>query len=129
MKKFLESRAASFRHAFRGWHYVIRTQKNAWIHSAVATVVFLLGLWLRLPARDWAVIILTTAVVFAAEFMNTAIETVVDLASPDHHPLAKIGKDVGAAAVLVAALAAILIGLLILGPPLWTKLNFLIPNF
>ena len=108
---------------------MIRTQKNAWIHSAVATVVFLLGLWLRLPARDWAVIILTTAVVFAAEFMNTAIETVVDLASPDHHPLAKIGKDVGAAAVLVAALAAILIGLLILGPPLWIKLNFLIPNF
>jgi len=67
-------------------------------------------------------LVLTTAMVFAAEFMNTAIEAVVDLASPDKHPLAKIGKDVGAAAVLVAALAAILIGLLILGPPLWLKL-------
>ena len=129
VKNFFSSRAASFRHAFRGWHHVFRTQKNAWIHSAIAAVVFILGLWLRLPARDWAVIILTTAVVFAAEFMNTAIEAVVDLASPDTHPLAKIGKDVGAAAVLVAALAAIIIGLLILGPPLWTKLISLIPNF
>ncbi len=128
MKSFFSSRAASFRHAFRGWHYVIRTQKNAWIHSAIAAVVFILGLWLRLPVRDWAVIILTTAVVFAAEFMNTAIETVVDLASPDHHPLAKIGKDVGAAAVLVAAVAAILIGLLILGPPLWAKALLLITD-
>ena len=126
MKNFFESRIVSIGHALRGWHYVIRTQKNAWIHSAIAIAVFILGLWLRLPARDWAVIILTTAVVFAAEFMNTAIETVVDLASPDHHPLAKIGKDVGAAAVLVAALAAILIGLLILGPPLWNKLLLLI---
>ena len=126
MKSFLSSRVESFRHAFRGWHYVLRTQKNAWIHSAITIVVFILGLWLHLSARDWAVIILTTAVVFAAEFLNTAIETVVDLASPDTHPLAKIGKDVGAAAVLVAALAAILIGLLILGPPSWAKLTSLL---
>ena len=126
MKSFLSSRVESFRHAFRGWHYVLRTQKNAWIHSAITIVVFILGLWLHLSARDWAVIILTTAVVFAAEFLNTAIETVVDLASPDTHPLAKIGKDVGAAAVLVAALAAIFIGLLILGPPLWAKLTSLL---
>jgi diacylglycerol kinase (ATP) len=123
MKSFFASRVVSFGHAFRGWHYVLRTQANAWIHSVVATVVFLLGLWLQLPARDWAVILLTTAVVFAAEFMNTAIEAVVDLASPEFHPLAKIGKDVGAASVLVAALAAVLIGLLILGPPLWAKLT------
>lgn len=128
MKNFFDSRVVSFRHAFRGWHYVLQTQKNAWIHSAIATVVFVLGIWLRLPARDWAVLILTTAVVFAAEFLNTAVETVVDLASPEFHPLAKIGKDVGAAAVLVAALAAILIGLLLLGPPLWAKLMFLISN-
>jgi diacylglycerol kinase len=125
MRSFFSSRAASFGHAFRGWHYVLRTQANAWIHSTIAIAVFILGLWLRLPARDWAVLILTTAVVFAAEFMNTAIETVVDLASPEIHPLAKIGKDVGAAAVLVAALAATLIGLLILGPPLWVKLTLL----
>ncbi len=97
-----------------------------WIHTAIATAVLILGLWLHLPARDWAILILTTAVVFAAEFLNTAIETVVDLASPGIHPLAKIGKDVGAAAVLVAALAAVLIGLLILGPPLWVRITTLL---
>lgn len=125
MKSFFSSRIASFRYAFHGWHYALRTQQNIWIHITVATAVFILGLWLKLPARDWAVLILTTAMVFAAEFMNTSIEAVVDLASPEIHPLARIGKDVGAAAVLVAALAAILIGLLILGPPLWTKLSLL----
>ena len=128
MKPFFSSRVASFRYAFHGWHHVLRTQQNIWIHTAIATVVFFLALWLRLPARDWALLILTSAGVFAAEFMNTAIEAVVDLASPELNPLAKIGKDVGAAAVLVAALAAVLVGLLILGPPLWTKLLFLIPN-
>ena len=122
MKSFFTSRIASFRYAFQGWHHVFRTQQNMWIHGVIATVVFFLALWLRLPAHDWAMLVLTTAMVFAAEFMNTAIEAVVDLASPDKHPLAKIGKDVGAAAVLVAALAAIMIGLLILGPPLWLKL-------
>lgn len=122
MKAFLVSRIQSFRHAFRGWFYALRTQRNAWIHSAIATIVFILGVWLRLSPLDWAVIILTVAMVFAAEFMNTAIEAVVDLASPETHPLARIAKDVGAASVLVAALAAILIGLLILGPPLWAKL-------
>ena len=83
----------------------------------------MIGWWLNLPARDWAVIILTAAFVFSAEFINTAIEAVVDLATVEHHPLAKVGKDVGAAAVLVAALAAILIGLLILGPPLLQKVT------
>jgi len=125
---FLWSRIHSFRHAFRGWHYALRTQQNVWIHSAIAIIVFILGIWLRLPPRDWAVIILTTAVVFAAEFMNTAIEAVVDLASPEIHPLAKIAKYVGAAAVLVAALAAILIGILLLGPPLYAQLIFLITH-
>ena len=123
IKEFLASRIAAFGHAFRGWGYVLKTQHNAWIHSSVAAIVILLGLWLELPARDWAVLVLTIAMVFMAEFINTSIEAVVDLASPVHHPLAKVGKDVGAGAVLVAALAAVLIGLLILGPPLWTKIT------
>ena len=120
--RFIVSRWHAFGHAFRGWAYVMRTQQNTWVHALAATMVFILGLWLGLPLRDWAVLILTIAMVFAAEFVNTAIEAVVDLAMPLHHPLAKVGKDVGAAAVLVAALAGILIGLLILGPPLWARL-------
>lgn len=123
LKTFILSRIAAFGHAFRGWGYVLKTQHNAWVHTIFTIVVFVLGLWLKLPARDWAILILTIAMVFMAEFLNTAIEAVVDLASPAHHPLAKVGKDVGAGAVLVAALAAVLIGLLILGPPLWQKIG------
>jgi len=121
-KTFITSRIAAFGHAFRGWAYVLKTQHNAWIHSVVAIIVFALGLWLKLSTTDWAILIVTIAIVFTAEFINTSIEAVVDLASPTHHPLAKVGKDVGAAAVLVAALSAVLVGLLILGPPLWARL-------
>ncbi len=119
---FVHSRIRSFGHAFRGWWYVIRTQRNAWIHTVISVVVIGVAFWLRVSARDWAVLVLAIAMVFAAEFMNTAIEVVVDLASPQMHPLAKIAKDVGAAAVLLTALAAVIIGVLILGPALWSRL-------
>ena len=125
VRNFISSRIRAFGHAFRGWWHVLRTQQNAWIHSVFASIVIAMGLWLGLKPLDWAVIILTIAMVFTAEFINTAIEAVVDLASPVHHPLAKVGKDVGAGAVLVAALAGIVIGLLILGPPLWAKITSL----
>jgi diacylglycerol kinase (ATP) len=121
-KSFITSRIHAFGHAFRGWGHVLQTQYNAWIHSLIAALVIAMGAWLEITARDWAIIVLTISMVFMAEFINTAIEAVVDLASPALHPLAKVGKDVGAGAVLVAALAAIIVGLLILGPPLWAKL-------
>jgi len=127
MLEFIRSRITSFGHAFRGWEFVIRTQKNAWIHAFVSGCVIAMAFWLRIPARDWAVLVLTIAMVWMAEFINTSIEAVVDLASPTHHPLAKVGKDVGAAAVLIAAGAAVIVGLLVLGPPFWARLvNFLI---
>jgi diacylglycerol kinase len=119
-------RAHSFINAFRGWWYVIRTQQNAWIHAMVTLMVVGMAFWLQLPARDWAVLFLAISMVWAAEFFNTSIEAVVDLASPARHPLAKVGKDVGAAAVLIAALSSVLIGLLILGPPLWEKVTLMI---
>jgi len=124
-KMFIFSRIAAFGHAFRGWWYVLRTQHNTWIHSLVAALVIAVGLWVGLKPLDWAIIVLTIAMVFTAEFINTAIEAVVDLASPVHHPLAKVGKDVGAGAVLIAALAGVVVGLLILGPPLWARLVLL----
>ena len=120
-KTFITSRVHAFGHAFRGWGHVLKTQQNAWIHSLITAVVVALGTWLDLPAGDWAILVLTIAMVFTAEFVNTAIEAIVDLASPSYHRLAKVGKDVGAGAVLVAALAAALVGLLILGPPLWAR--------
>lgn len=126
MIAFLKSRAHSFRYAFHGWWFVIRTQKNAWIHAIVSIIVVIMALWLGLSAWDWAVIIIAIAMVWTAEFLNTALEAVVDLASPERNHLAKVGKDVGAAAVLIAASSSAIIGLLILGPPLWERLNLLI---
>lgn len=126
MKSFIISRIHAFSHAFRGLFYVMKTQRNAWIHTAITLAVFIMGIWLQISVTEWAIIILTIALVFMAEFINTSIEAVVDLASPNKHPLAKIGKDVGAAAVLVSAFAAVLVGLLILGPPLLQKINLLI---
>ena len=121
-KEFFRSRFVSFGHAFRGWWYVLRTQHNAWIHALITVAVVLLGWWLRLPARDWAILVLTILIVWMAEFMNTALEAVVDMATPNPHPLAKVVKDVAAATVLVGAVGAVLIGLLLLGPPLWQRL-------
>ena len=115
------SRLDSFRHAFAGWAYMIRTQRNAWIHSIASITVFSLGLWAGLTHLEWAVIFLAVGLVWMAEFVNTALEAVVDLAAPDLHPLAKVGKDVAAAAVLVGAMTAVAVGSLILGPPLWAR--------
>lgn len=115
------SRLASFRYAFAGWWYMLRTQRNAWIHAVASVCVFAVSGWLGLSRVEWAIIVLTVSSVWMAEFINTALEAVVDLASPDLHPLAKVGKDVAAAAVLVGALTSVVVGLLILGPPLWAK--------
>ncbi len=123
LKDFFVSRAHAFRYAFRGWAYVIRTQRNAWIHAFASVCVIGLAFWLRLPRQDWVMLIFAIALVWTAEFLNTALEAVVDLASPSHHPLAAVGKDVGAAAVLLAALSSVLIGLLVLGPPLWARIH------
>jgi diacylglycerol kinase len=118
----LYSRARSFRYAFAGWWYVLRTQHNAWIHALLSTAVIILGLWLQITRYDWAILILAMMAVWMAEFMNTALEAVVDMTMPEPHPLAKVAKDVAAAAVMVGAIGSVLIGLLILGPPLWARL-------
>lgn len=119
MTSFISSRIRSFRYAFSGWWYVLRTQRNAWIHMVMTVLVFIASYWLGLPARDWALIVLAVVMVWTAELINTALEAVVDLASPQRNQLAKIGKDVGAGAVLIAAVGSVVIGLLVLGPPLW----------
>lgn len=123
MRSFFQSRARSFHYAFSGWWFVIRTQRNAWIHAVISVAVIIVSFWLGLGERDWAVIVVAIAMVWTAEFLNTALEAVVDLASPEQNKLARVGKDVGAAAVLIAAVSAALIGFLILGPPLWQRLQ------
>ena len=101
---------------------MLRTQKNAWIHATIMLAVIALAFWLRIAMRDWAVLVLTITIVWMAEFANSALEALVDLNSPEMDPLAKTAKDVSAGAVLVGAIGAVLVGLLILGPPLLERL-------
>lgn len=112
----------SFRFAFEGWSYVLRTQPNARIHAIIMVGVVLLAVWLKLDILDWALLILTIVIVWMAEMANTALESVVNLLSPDFHQEAKIAKDVAAGIVLLSAVGAIIVGVLILGPRLIDKL-------
>ncbi len=115
MRAFLRG----FRHAFAGIAYVLRTQRNARVHLAIAGAVVAAGIGFRVSAVEWAVLALTIGGVFGAEMFNTATELAVDLTTRDFHPLAKAAKDVGAGAVLVAALAAVGVGVAIFGPRVW----------
>jgi diacylglycerol kinase len=112
----------SFKFAFAGFGYLFRTQRNARIHAVFAVAACLVSAWLRISREDWAIIILTIAMVLILEGLNTAVEATVDLASTAYHDLAKTAKDVSAAMVLIAAAASVIVGLLILGPPLWHRL-------
>jgi diacylglycerol kinase len=80
----------------------------------------------HISTTSWALIMIAIAMVWIAEFLNTALEAVVDLASNhEQHELARVGKDVGAAAVLIAAFSSVVIGVLILGPALWAAIKSL----
>ncbi len=100
-----------------------RTQPNAWLHAVITLAVIAVCFWVGLSRTDWVLLLLATGLVWVAEFLNTALEAVVDLASPRQHRLAKAAKDVSAGAVVIAALIAVLIGVLLLGPPLLEKLS------
>jgi len=113
----------SFRFAIAGMAYLFRTQRNARIHAVIAVIACFLAAWLRVTRVEWAILVLSIACVLILEGLNTALEAVVDLASPRLHPLAKIAKDVTAGMVLIAAIASVLVGLLILGPPLWARVG------
>lgn len=114
--------AKSFQDAFSGIYYVLRTQRNARIHLGITTAVALLGTWLRLGISQWVPLIIAAGLVWTAEIINTALEAAVDLSSPQERSLAGTAKDISAGAVLFAAAAAALVGILILGPPLLARL-------
>ena len=114
-------RPSSFADAARGMR-VFFAEPNARVQLAAALAVIGLGLWLRVGVRDWALLVLAIGLVLAAEASNTALEALADRVAPDRHPLVGRAKDVAAGGVLVASLAAAVLGLLVLGPPLWRRL-------
>lgn len=115
MRAFLRS----ITYALAGITYVVRTQRNIRIELMIALAATLAGVFFRITAVEWALVILCIGMVLSAELINTVVELAVDLLSPQFHPLAKIAKDAGAGAVLVAALASVGVGVAIWGPRLW----------
>lgn len=111
----ITARLRSFKYAFRGIGLVVTSQHNAWIHVAATLVVVSVGLWVQLSRLEWCSLVLAIVAVFTAEALNTAIEYVTDLTSPEFHVLAGKAKDAAAGAVLIAAVGAVLVGYLVFG--------------
>ena len=123
MKNFLTGRIKSFGYAFKGIATLIGSQPNAQIHLVATLLVVGLGFWLDIQRGEWIAVLLAMALVWLAEGMNTALEFLTDLASPDFHPLAGKAKDVAAGAVLIAAIFAAAVGIIVFGPYLGEKLG------
>ena len=112
----LKKRLDSFKYAFKGIYIFFKTQPNAWIDAFFSLLVIGGGLFFQISTIEWLFCISAIALVLSAEAFNTAIEFLTDLVSPDYHPLAGKTKDVAAGAVLLAAIGALVIGLIIFLP-------------
>ena len=108
----------SFGYAFEGLVTLLRTQPNFWVHLAAAAAALALSVLLRLSLAEIALVALTIGLVLVTEAFNTVLETLCDVVSPSYHPLVKRAKDVSAAAVLLAALAALAVAVVLFVPRL-----------
>ncbi|MEM9173648.1 MAG: diacylglycerol kinase family protein [Myxococcota bacterium] len=114
MARLLPS-ARTFGHAFRGLASMYRTEFNARFHVSSAILVTLAGLAIGLPRFEWMILVLTMSAVLALEAVNTAIEAICDVVSPEQNAEIGRAKDVAAGAVLIASLAAVVIAVLVFG--------------
>lgn len=112
----LRDRLRSFTYAFSGLKILLKTQHNSWIHLVVTAVVLAVGTFLRISAIEWCVLTLAMASVWITETLNTAIEFLTDLVSPEFHPIAGQVKDLAAAAVLISAMGAAIVGVIVFLP-------------
>lgn len=103
-KSYLKKRIESFGYAFKGIATLFKTEAHAQVHLVALVVISLMGFWLGLSATEWCLILICMALVLCAEAINTALEALTDLVSPDHHPLAGKAKDVAAGAVLLSVI-------------------------
>ena len=120
--RVLAEERRSFAFAFAGLAHAWRTQRHMRLHAGIGLLAALCGVALGLGPAEWAVLLLTITAVLVLELLNTVIEAVVDLASPHHHPLAKVAKDVSAGAVLVAAIGSVAVGAALFLPRIWRLL-------
>lgn len=112
IKKFVNS----FSYPIKGLRYAYKNEQNLAVDVGIALLVIIFGFLFRINKFEWAILVLTIGLVISCELINTAIEAVVDLVTEEYHPLAKVAKDTSAAAVLVFALVAVVVGLIIFIP-------------
>ncbi len=116
-------RATSFRNAFSGLRRLVTTERHFQLHLLAAGCAVILAGLLGFNRVEWAILVITIALVLVAEGVNSAIERAIDTTTPGFHPLAKAAKDIGTAAVLIAAIASVVVGLLLYVPRLWALLS------
>lgn len=113
----------SFGYAFKGLAYATKTQLNFRVHLIATLFAAFAGYALHISANEWRWVMLCIALVLICELFNTALETLTDLVSPGYNELAGRVKDIGAAAVTIAALFALITGLIIFLPKLLMLLH------
>jgi diacylglycerol kinase (ATP) len=118
----IKKRLLSFKYAFNGIKKLFITQHNSRIHLTIMLLVIIAGFFFHISKNEWFVVVIVTGLVFAAELFNSAIESIVDLISPEYHKKAENAKDYAAGAVLVAAIISAIAGLIIFAPKLLTLL-------
>lgn len=104
LKNFFSKRIRSFGYAFKGIWWFFSSQVNARIHLLAVVLLVALGTWMHISATEWAILFVCMGIVITTEALNTAIEWIIDLVSPEYHPLAGKVKDVSAGAVLLSVL-------------------------
>lgn len=120
---FFTRRVASFGHAFRGLVFALQSEPHVRIDLLATVAVIAAGLYFDLSANEWCSVTLAIGLVIASEILNTAIEQLVDIVSPEHNPAAGRVKDLAAGATLVSAGCSIVVGVLIFGPRLLIFVN------
>ncbi|HZK69409.1 MAG TPA: diacylglycerol kinase family protein [Paludibacter sp.] len=121
--RILKKRVQSFGYAGRGIRIVFGTEANMKIHICIAILVLICGFTFKISTIEWICCLLCIGLVFGMEMANTAIENIVDLVSPNHHPLAGKAKDIAAGAVLICAIISVIVGLLIFVPKAWNAIT------
>jgi diacylglycerol kinase (ATP) len=119
----LVGRLRSFRNAAKGVWFVLRSQHNAWVHAAATVAVLGLGTFLHVTVRpftlgQWSALVIAIVMVWVAETFNTGLEVLAEAITQERHPVLKVAKDIAAAAVLIAAVGAAIVGAILFIPPI-----------
>lgn len=110
------SRWSSLKAAFEGISSLLKTEKNTWIYIPISLIVIALGFYFQISLPEWLSLVICIGLVWSFEAMNTSLEALVNLSSPEIHPMAKLSKDCAAAGVLIAAITSAVVGMLVFLP-------------